>query len=588
MADKKIDYALPAGAVLHSPKREYNIEAVLGAGGFGVTYVVRGKIENVSCRFAIKEHFMRGRCRREPDQSVTCPPELEKEVSASRRDFVAEASRLNKEYISHPSLVGINEVFEANGTAYFVMEHITGPNLFRYVTGEHPGGISEKEALDILAPVLDATDLLHSNRITHLDIKPDNILLSTHADGSRRPVLIDFGLSKHYDSEGRPTTQVNLMGCSEGYSPIEQYAGINTFSPTADIYSLAATLLFMLTGHQPPKASEMSMTVVRDSLTGRCSERTIAALSFALALGKDNRTQSVAQFAEDLGIENPNRENIELEERIKAPKEPMTEVQAPQKPVVATPAPQIPTPVADDSDSKEEGAVPVNGEETPAHVSQGFPPVQDSGKMPFGRPAAVRPLPPPLPSAPPMANISSPHDLPGKDYGRSGERSHYDPNDYSRNNRGRDEYSIHSSGRRSTPPPLPPKVEPLAAPGVPELPSAPGFAPRPSGNYPEPPLPQEIQPAAEYSNPSKPAKQEMTPIEQVRPLPPPIPGEYKTSQPNPSAPRHNDSGPLQMPEEVVPLKAPAVGRPNFDSPSDAALFSKIRPVEPLKPPKPGE
>lgn len=118
------------------------------------------------------------------------------------------------------------------------------------------GKLGEEEMLELMRPIIDAVEFLHKHRMTHLDIKPDNIMLATGEDSRVRPTLIDFGLSKHYGKDGKPTSTINTLGCSDGYAPIEQYGGITTFSPSADVYALGATMLFCLTGKDPKKATE--------------------------------------------------------------------------------------------------------------------------------------------------------------------------------------------------------------------------------------------------------------------------------------------------------------------------------------------
>lgn len=307
MDTDKLSKALKPGTVLISPLREYTIIKALGAGGFGITYLVSGKVGNASVEFAIKEHFMASYCERGDAQTVSCSAPVRGQVQSSLRDFMAEATRLNNADVRHNSLVGINEVFEANNTAYYVMEYIKGESLRQYVANHPDGALDEDEAIEILSPVLDAMSVMHDAKITHLDIKPDNILLTTDLfTGKVRPVVIDFGLSKHYDEDGSPTSEINLHGCSEGYSPMEQYMGIREFSPTADVYSLAATLYFMLTGQAPLKASDMNSLVIRTKLAGICSLRVCEAIVDAMAPDRRHRTRSVAMFASDLGVALPN------------------------------------------------------------------------------------------------------------------------------------------------------------------------------------------------------------------------------------------------------------------------------------------
>lgn len=255
--------ALPAGAILNSGKQTYRIVRVLGSGGFGITYlaVSRQKVGNITVpiQFAVKEHFMSDFCERDSDTLQIKTGPGRQTVENSMKDFLGEARRLQQVGDGHPSIVKVNEVFEANNTAYYVMEYLDGESLRSYVRSR--GKLSEAETLDLLRPVMEAVDYLHEQRMTHLDIKPDNIMLAREEDASgnavMRPVLIDFGLSKHYDASGHATSTVNTLGCSDGYAPLEQYAGITTFSPSADIYALAATVLFCLTGKDPRRSPDM-------------------------------------------------------------------------------------------------------------------------------------------------------------------------------------------------------------------------------------------------------------------------------------------------------------------------------------------
>lgn len=251
--------ALPRGFRLHGNNRDYKIEKMLGQGGFGITYHATGPVQVgtivMQVDFCLKEFFLSNDCERLDDSSISYSNPARTRVENSRKDFIAEAQRLKKIGCRHPNIVGFDEVFEANNTAYYVMEYISGSSLDKYVA-DH-GALSEQETLRLMRPILDAVRLLHQNRICHLDIKPANIMLSTDAEGGVRPVLIDFGLSKHYDSHGHATSTINSFGYSEGYAPVEQYKGITTFSPGADLYALGATLWHCLTAIDPPSALDV-------------------------------------------------------------------------------------------------------------------------------------------------------------------------------------------------------------------------------------------------------------------------------------------------------------------------------------------
>lgn len=248
-------YALQPGTALHG-RRTYVIEGVLGVGGFGITYLASTTftLENLQTKgyVAIKEHFMSDHCERIAGSTkvvVSGTAKIRELVANARKDFLAEARRLAQLGGQHNNIVRVNEVFEGNGTAYFVMEYLDGRSLQQFIADNGPLG--EDTLRGIMAPVVDAVAFLHRNRFTHLDIKPDNIMLTATPYGGIRPVLIDFGLSKHYDEHGNATSAINTCGASDGYAPVEQYQGIRTFSPTADVYALGATMLACATGQRP-------------------------------------------------------------------------------------------------------------------------------------------------------------------------------------------------------------------------------------------------------------------------------------------------------------------------------------------------
>ena len=294
-----ISQALPAGTMLASRQRKYKIKKVLGQGGFGITYLATSRItvENITTEasFCIKEHYIHSMNERRGTSVIISNPNNVADVKNSLEAFLGEARRLNS-LSRHDNIVRVNEVFEANGTAYYVMQFIDGQKLSTYVRGHDGGILPEVEALRITGEVGHALSFLHENRVTHLDVKPDNIMLNE----DMRPVLIDFGLAKHYDKKGRPTSSIKVMGISEGYAPIEQYVGITEFTPEADVYALAATLFFMLTGQHPPVSTKITGTLISEQLQGHASASTVKALQHGLERLKEMRTHSVEAFLKEL------------------------------------------------------------------------------------------------------------------------------------------------------------------------------------------------------------------------------------------------------------------------------------------------
>lgn len=275
---------------------------VLGQGGFGITYLVTGEVRigNVTteAKFAVKEHFPAVFCSRRGMDVIPQPDKLA-DYERSKADFIAEARKLYALGTECDNIVKVNEVFETNGTAYYVMQYINGESLSSYI--KHKGKMKFSEALTLLSPVFDAVEFLHKSRINHLDIKPDNIMLHKGINGLV-PVLIDFGLSVHFKKNGEKTSPKGVQGVSEGYSPLEQYAGIKEFIPATDIYALMATLLYCITGDTPKSAAEIRLSDVRAALAGLVPPDAIDGICKAMNKSYEDRTSSVALLKSDLGI----------------------------------------------------------------------------------------------------------------------------------------------------------------------------------------------------------------------------------------------------------------------------------------------
>ena len=220
------------------------------------------------------------------------------EAADGLKDFISEARRLNSLCGQCRNIVPVDEVFEANGTACYVMEFLDGGSLADYVKKQ--GALSVGAAKKILKPVADAVAFLHSNRITHLDIKPGNIMFRSNGD----PVLIDFGLAKHYDRRGNATTTVRTLAYSAGFSPAEQYVGLKQFSPQSDVYALAATFANMLTGKTPPEAIDLEFSLNDWSVC--LPEEVRPAVVHAMAYSRKDRTLSVCDFVKELYGNEPS------------------------------------------------------------------------------------------------------------------------------------------------------------------------------------------------------------------------------------------------------------------------------------------
>ena len=271
----------------------YRIDKVLGKGGFGITYLAEQK---APCRkVAIKEFYMADFCERNDDTShVTLGTSGSREMVKRYLDkFLKEAQNISE--LEHRNIVSIIDVFEENGTAYYVMKYCSGGSLADRLKD---GPMKETDAMSYIRQVADALDFIHSRNIMHLDVKPANILINEQGEA----VLIDFGISKHYGRDDRATTSTPV-GISHGYAPLEQYSksGVSTFSSATDIYSLGATLYKLLTGVTPPEASEVNDSGL-PALPSGLSSSVCSAIRAAMQPRRVDRPQSIKEFLALLAV----------------------------------------------------------------------------------------------------------------------------------------------------------------------------------------------------------------------------------------------------------------------------------------------
>ena len=223
---------------------KYELMKFLGKGGFGITYLGRHILLNKYV--AIKEYFPKDNFRRESNGIQVSYSDK----SVARRNiekFLKEAKTMAE--LNHEGVVKVNDVFEENNTAYYVMDYIEGKSLAEQLP------IAQEQALAYIKQAAEALQYVHTKGILHLDIKPANIMINQ----SGKAVLIDFGISKHYDSEGKGTSS-STQGYSSGYSPIEQMTpgGLKQFTPPTDIYALGATLYKIISGTTPPTSTDLA------------------------------------------------------------------------------------------------------------------------------------------------------------------------------------------------------------------------------------------------------------------------------------------------------------------------------------------
>ena len=284
---------LPVGTTIQGIKHAYTIIKVLGQGGFGITYKV---VTEDNQTLALKEHFVRNRCfRGNNGVDMAFLDTASGEVKNSLKEFKREGKLLVRISDQCPNIVKVYEVFEANNTVYYSMEYLAGGNL-RSIVREN-GRMKEEAARKIMEPIAEALTYLHRSKILHMDIKPDNIVMRIDPESdTQTPVLIDFGVSLHFDDQGDLTTTHHIVGVTRGFSPIEQYDQVKHFSPVIDIYALAATWFYLLAGRNPLAATEIKREWIQENLPNDVSDTTCNAIIEGMAFRAADRPQNVKEF----------------------------------------------------------------------------------------------------------------------------------------------------------------------------------------------------------------------------------------------------------------------------------------------------
>ena len=222
---------------------KYRIERVLGQGGFGITYLARNTVFDVNV--AIKEFFMKDENDRD-GSLVTMPNSTKTELFLGQKEkFKKEAKRMFA--IKNEHIVAVHDLFEENGTAYYVMDYVDGENLSARLkrTGQP---MLEEEVSKILPQILDALQTVHDAGIWHLDLKPANIMI----DKTGQVKLIDFGASKQLNAQKGGATTSTAISYTNGFAPREQMEqNYDKFGPWTDLYALGATLYNLLTNQRP-------------------------------------------------------------------------------------------------------------------------------------------------------------------------------------------------------------------------------------------------------------------------------------------------------------------------------------------------
>ena len=291
----------------------YTIECVLGQGGFGITYL--GIDELHEKKVAIKEFFPQGIVTRniEYRDTVTVTFVGEKDNYEKGKERFLKEARTMAKFSKDEGIVKALDFFGINNTAYIVMEYLEGITLKQYLRENQR--IAPEDLIELLVPLIESLDEIHSQGMIHRDISPDNIMVLP--DG--RIKLMDFGAARDYTEFGEKSLSIVLK---PGYAPPEQYQTHGIQGPWTDIYALCATMYKCITGENPPDAIER---VMEDSLK-KISEFGIAippqeeaAIIKGMSVSAKDRYQDIKDFCEDLygGYEEtPASENEESEVEI--------------------------------------------------------------------------------------------------------------------------------------------------------------------------------------------------------------------------------------------------------------------------------
>lgn len=283
---------------------KYRIEKVLGQGSFGITYLASyattiegalGKMA-VDIKVAIKEFFM-SEVNQRNEQTHGVEGSSSSIFTNYRIKFRKEAQNLAS--LHHPHIVQVTDVFDENNTTYYVMQYIEGMSLDSFIASK--GRVSAEDTILIAAQIGQALSYMHQRHMLHLDLKPGNIML----DKQGQVHLIDFGLSKQYDSNGEPESSTSIGMGTPGYAPIEQANRMGQgkqFQATIDVYAFGATVYKMLTGRRPDDAS----VILNDGFPFGflqqlgVQQNMINAVQRAMAPQRNARFQTVTEFVQAL------------------------------------------------------------------------------------------------------------------------------------------------------------------------------------------------------------------------------------------------------------------------------------------------
>ena len=299
--DTELLHHLRPGSKLNG---RYLVGRSLGQGGFGITYIGRDLL--LDTRVAIKEYYPSGVASRNvafsPEITISDQRQVDS-IEEGKRKFLSEARAL-AQFADDPGVVTVRDFFEANNTAYIVMEYLDGHDLRSILRLTR---FSADDIFERMRPVMDALEKIHQVGIIHRDISPDNIMLLK----SGTVKLMDFGAARQLDLTGNTSVSVILK---TGFAPEEQYRSKGHQGPWTDVYALCATIYCCITGLKPDDALERAQLDELkwpSELGVEISALQETVLKKGMAVRAEDRFQSIGEMKEMLF--RPTGENHALE-----------------------------------------------------------------------------------------------------------------------------------------------------------------------------------------------------------------------------------------------------------------------------------
>lgn len=277
-------------------KNRYMVGRVLGTGGFGITYLVFDS--QTRQRFAIKEYFpIEWACRMPGSNQIICNSQSKDEYYLHGKKVFADEAKTLLELKSNPTVVNVIDYFQENGTSYLVMEFLDGATLSQYMR-ERNAPLPVEMANWTIREIGNALSMIHKNMMLHRDISPDNIMLTNQNELK----LIDFGATRVY-ALNTPKNMSVLV--KPGFAPLEQYSSSGVQGPWTDVYALAATYYYLVSGKKPPTAPErltgVELPPLRSIVSG-ISQMMDQAIAHALQIEWKKRPGTMKQFIQEMGL----------------------------------------------------------------------------------------------------------------------------------------------------------------------------------------------------------------------------------------------------------------------------------------------